>query len=148
MMAAPGFFGSPGILGSAPLPLQAPAPGRTPWTGTWDQQSLANSFSTMALNPPAAVTDWVTDSGASNHTTPDIGNISLLHPPNSVYPSSIVVGNSSTLSVNSVGDSVLPGHSTSITSSLHLTSFKICCLFVSLLQIISVIWNLTLLACL
>jgi hypothetical protein len=31
----------------------APPPGWAPWSGTgWDQQSLVNSFSTMALQPP------------------------------------------------------------------------------------------------
>ncbi|XP_039822783.1 uncharacterized protein LOC120684997 [Panicum virgatum] len=44
----------------------------TPWSGSWDQQSLANSFSTMTLHPPAS-TDWVVDTGASTHMTPDSG---------------------------------------------------------------------------
>ena len=51
------------------------APSQSPWTGSWNQQALANSFSTMSLTPPA-VTDWVMDSGASNHMTP-AGNIFL-----------------------------------------------------------------------
>ena len=55
------------------------------------------------------VTDWVAKSNISNHTTPDIGNITLLRPPNSMYPSFIVVGNGSALPVTSVGDSVLSG---------------------------------------
>jgi hypothetical protein len=71
-----------------------------------DQQSLTNSFNTMALTPPA-VTDWVTDSGASNHTTSDAGNLTCVHPPTFTDPSSIVVGNGSALSVTSVGDSAL-----------------------------------------
>jgi hypothetical protein len=62
----------------------------------------------MMLHPPA-LTDWVADSGASNHATPDSGNISLFHPPNSNMPSSIIVGNGFILPVTSVGDSVLPG---------------------------------------
>jgi hypothetical protein len=70
--------------------------------------SLANSFRTMALTPPA-VTDWVADSGASNHTTSDAGNLSSVHPPTSTDPSSIVVGNGSVLPVTSVGDSAIPG---------------------------------------
>jgi hypothetical protein len=61
----------------------------------------------MALTPPAA-TDWVTDSGASNHTTLDAGNLISVHPPTSIDPSSIVVGNGSNLLVTSVGDSTLP----------------------------------------
>jgi hypothetical protein len=62
----------------------------------------------MTLNQPA-ITDWIADSGASNHTTPDSGNFSVSHPPNSNMPSSIVVGNSSVLPVTSVGDTVLLG---------------------------------------
>jgi hypothetical protein len=56
-----------------------------------------------------AITDWIADSSASNHTTSDSGNVSLSHPPNSNMPSSIVVGNYSILSVASVGDTILPG---------------------------------------
>ena len=76
----------------------------TPWSGSWDQQSLASNFSTVSLNHPA-ITDWVMDSGASSHMTPDSGNISLFRPPRS---SSIVVGNGSTLPVTASGQSVLP----------------------------------------
>jgi hypothetical protein len=82
----------------------------TPSSGaSWDQQSLANSFNTIALHPPpTSVQDWVADSGASHHTTPSAGNISTLHPLTSSNPSSIIVGNDSSLSITSVGDSVLP----------------------------------------
>jgi hypothetical protein len=76
----------------------------------WDQQSLVNSFSTMALQPPHnSNNDWVTDSGASHHTTHSVDNISNPRPLNSASPSSIVVGNGSTLPDTSVGDSVIPG---------------------------------------
>jgi hypothetical protein len=69
-----------------------------------------NSFSTMALQPPHnSVNDWVADSGASYHTTHSVGNISNPRPLNSTSPSSIVIGNGSTLPVTSVGDSVIPG---------------------------------------
>jgi hypothetical protein len=88
----------------APL---APAAG-TLGTGSWDQQLLANSFNTVALIPPA-VTDWVTDSGASNHTTLDVGNLTSIHPPHTNDPSSIIVGNISSLPVTLVGDTTLPG---------------------------------------
>jgi hypothetical protein len=54
-------------------------------------------------------TDWVVDSGASNHTTLYSGSISSLHPPSAFHPHSIIVGNDSILPVTSVGDSVLPG---------------------------------------
>jgi hypothetical protein len=60
------------------------------------------------LQTPSSLTEWVTDSGASNHTTPDLGNISLFRSPNPTIPSSIVVGNKSVLPVTSVGGTVLP----------------------------------------
>jgi hypothetical protein len=51
----------------------------------------------------------VVDSGVTHHTTPSVGNISTLHPLVSSNPSSIIVGNGSSLLITSVGDSVLPG---------------------------------------
>jgi hypothetical protein len=57
---------------------------------------------------PLAVTDWVVDSGASNHTTLDASNLTSVRPPTSTDPSSIVVGNGSALPITSVGDSALP----------------------------------------
>jgi hypothetical protein len=62
----------------------------------------------MGLTPPT-VTDRVADSGASNHTTSDVGNLSSVRPPTSTDPSSIIVGNGSALPVTSVGDSTLSG---------------------------------------
>jgi hypothetical protein len=62
----------------------------------------------MALTPPT-VTNWVVDSGASNHTTSDASNLSSVRPPTSTDHSSIVVGNGSALPVTSVGDSALSG---------------------------------------
>jgi hypothetical protein len=53
--------------------------------------------------------DWVIDSGASYHTTPTTGTLSRSHLPLPSHPSSIIVGNGSTLPVTSVGASVLPG---------------------------------------
>jgi hypothetical protein len=44
-----------------------------------------------------------------HHTTPLVGNISTFHPLASSNPSSIVVGNDSSLPITSVGDSVLLG---------------------------------------
>jgi hypothetical protein len=78
------------------------APTWSPWTGTRDQQSLANSFSTMALTPPT-VTDWVANPG-SNHTTSDADILTSVH----TDPSSIVLDNGSALLITSVGDSALP----------------------------------------
>jgi hypothetical protein len=92
------------VLGQQQLYQQVPPtppPGWAPWNGVgWDQQSLVNSFSIMALQPPHnSVNDWVADSDASHHTTPL----------NSASPSSIVAGNGSTLPITSVGDWVIPG---------------------------------------
>ena len=46
----------------------------------WDQAALAQSFSTMGLTPLVS-TEWIADSGASFHTTPDAGIISSVRPP-------------------------------------------------------------------
>jgi hypothetical protein len=63
----------------------------------------------MALHPPpTSVQDWVADSGATHHTTPSVGNISTLRPLASSNPSSIIVGNGSSLPITSIGNSVLP----------------------------------------
>jgi hypothetical protein len=47
------------------------------WHGLWSPQSLANAFDMMMLQTPSSLTEWVADSGALNHTTPDPGNIFL-----------------------------------------------------------------------
>ena len=65
----------------------------------------------MALTPPSP--DWVVDSGASYHITPDAGTLSHSTPHSPSHPSSILVGNGSTIPVTSVGDSAL-------TSLFHL----------------------------
>jgi hypothetical protein len=71
---------------------------------------LANSFSSMVLHPPpTSVQDWVAVSDVTHHTTPSVSNISTLRPLVSSNPSSIVVGNGSSLPITSVADSVLPG---------------------------------------
>jgi hypothetical protein len=49
----------------------------------------------------------VADSGATHHITLLVGNISTLCPLTSSNPSSIIVGNGSSLLITSVGDSVL-----------------------------------------
>jgi hypothetical protein len=51
----------------------------------------------------------VADSGVTHHTTPSVSNISTLRPLASSNPSSIIVGNDSSLSITSVGDLVLSG---------------------------------------
>jgi hypothetical protein len=69
---------------------------------------LFNSFNTIAV-VSHAVTDWVADSGSSNHTTSDVGNLSSVRPPHINDASSIIVGNEPSLPVISVGDTTLPG---------------------------------------
>jgi hypothetical protein len=63
----------------------------------------------MTLTSPTSVSDWVANSGASYHTTPDAGILSSTSPAHPSLPSSIIVGNGSALPVTSVGDAVLPG---------------------------------------
>jgi hypothetical protein len=91
------------------LPVAPPPPAAwTPCLSSRHQQPLAHSFHTMTMVPPT-VTDWVTDSGASNHITFNIGNLTSVRPPLPTDPSSIVVGNGSSLSVTSVGNTALSG---------------------------------------
>jgi hypothetical protein len=112
-VATPGLYTSPDLF-SGPQQQQSlyqqatPDPEWNPWLGvSWDQQSLANSFSSMSLHPPPTlVQDWVADSISTHHTTPSVGNISSLHPLTSSNPFSIVIGNDSSLPMTSVGDSV------------------------------------------
>jgi hypothetical protein len=54
LYASPSLLSRPQPQPQQPLYQQAaPALGWNPWLGaSWDQQSLANSFSTMALHPP------------------------------------------------------------------------------------------------
>jgi len=75
---------------------------------SWDQQSLASSFSTVSLQQPPA-TDWYFDSGATSHMTADPSALS--HTSFSRYPSasSIIVGNGSLLPVTATGSTQLPG---------------------------------------
>jgi hypothetical protein len=49
------------------------------------------------------------ESVATHHTTLSVGNIFTLHHLASSNPSSIIIGNGSSLPITSVGDSVLPG---------------------------------------
>jgi hypothetical protein len=60
----------------------------------------------MSMIPPV-VTNWVADSSVSNHTTSDVGNLTYIRPPHINDPSSIIVGNGSSLPVISVGDTTL-----------------------------------------
>jgi hypothetical protein len=103
LMATPDYYPAPGYTPGQQqqTSYQPPAPANwSPWTGSgWDQQSLTNSFNTMALTPPPVTQDWVVDSGASHHSTPSAGNISHPRTLTSSSPSSIIVGNGSTLPI-------------------------------------------------
>jgi hypothetical protein len=59
----------------------------------------------MTLTP--LITDLVADPSSSNHTTPEAGNLTTLHLPNSTAPSSIIVGNGVVLPVTSIGDGLV-----------------------------------------
>jgi hypothetical protein len=78
----------------------------------------------MALPLPAVI-DSVAHSGASNHNTSDVGNLTCVHLLTSIDPSSIIVGNGSFLSVTTDGDSVFSVHFNIIISLLLLILFKI-----------------------
>jgi hypothetical protein len=84
-----------------------PPPPSSSWPRGWDQAALAQSFSTMGLTPPVG-TEWITDSGAPYHTTPDAGILSSLRPHHRSCPSCIMVGDGSCLPVTSVGSAPGP----------------------------------------
>jgi hypothetical protein len=128
-MPGPAMVGPPFTPPLALIPAPPPMYAAQQQHAVWDQHSLANSFNTMMLQTSPSLTEWVTDSAASNHNMPDLGNISLFRPPNPtiplsiivgtrsslfrppnpVVPSSIVVGNRFILPVTSVGNTVLLG---------------------------------------
>ena len=94
------------FTGAAPLfaPFWTPPaqPSQQPaWPGGWDQAAPAQSFSTMGLTPLAS-TEWIADSGASFHTTPDASILSSVRPPHPSCPSSIMDGDRSCLPVTVV----------------------------------------------
>ncbi|XP_072147887.1 uncharacterized protein [Setaria viridis] len=72
---------SPYVYGGAAPAFQGPLPAYqvsqpAPWNpvhgGAWTQDSLAQSFNTMTLTPPAP-SEWYADSGAGSHMTADAG---------------------------------------------------------------------------
>jgi hypothetical protein len=71
---------------------------------------------------PPTVSDWVTDSDTSNHTTCSAGNLTSVQSPLPTDPSSIVVGNGSSLPVTSVGNTSFLGqfylHNVLVTSDI------------------------------
>ena len=95
------LFSGAGPFAPTWLPPAQPSP------SAWDPTVLAQSFSTMGLTPPTGP-EWIADSGASYHTTPDAGILSSTRPPDSSSPSSIMVGDGSCLPVTSVGSAAGP----------------------------------------
>jgi hypothetical protein len=81
----------------------------SPPSGPIEAPPLALSMHLVASPPAPSPSDWVVDSGASLHTTPTTSSLFHPQPPHPSHPSSIIVGNGSTLLVTSVGASVLPG---------------------------------------
>ncbi|XP_021309125.1 uncharacterized protein LOC110432670 [Sorghum bicolor] len=100
--ATPGFPSVTPLAAPFPASSWATPPAPLPRCAGWDQAALAHSFNTMALTPPV-VPEWVADSGATYHTTPNPGILSSVHPPSPSLPSSIMVANGSCLPVTSVG---------------------------------------------
>jgi hypothetical protein len=60
------------------LPPSQQLPPSTLWFGEWDPQSLVGCLSSTTSAPPMPVTDWVADSGTTNHTTPT--SVTFSHP--------------------------------------------------------------------
>jgi transposase InsO family protein/uncharacterized membrane protein YgcG len=112
--AQPGFTSPPGfafassspwtspVASSWPTPLSAPPSGLV----GWDAAALA-AFQTPTLTPPMGP-EWIADTGATYHTTPDPGILTSVRPPSSL-PSSIMVANGSCLPVTSMGAASSPG---------------------------------------
>jgi hypothetical protein len=94
----------------------------------------------MVVTPPIVI-DLVADSVASNHTTPDAGNLIIFRPFHLCIPSPIVGGNGFVLPVTLVGARYFLTHFT-LTISLLLLTFKISCMFAVLLLTTGVLWNL------
>jgi hypothetical protein len=73
--------------------------------GPWDQHALAGAFNTMTLTPPTG--EWYMDSGATAHMASTSGILTYCHPPSSSTPSSIIVGNGTSLPVVSTGSTLM-----------------------------------------
>jgi hypothetical protein len=105
----PGFaFASPLPWTSTPAASSWPTPSAAPPYGLvgWDAAALV-AFQTPTLTPPMGP-EWIADTGATYHITPDPGILTSVRPPSSL-PSSIMVANGSCLPVTSVGAAGTPG---------------------------------------
>jgi hypothetical protein len=109
----------------------------------WDAAALA-AFQTPTLTPPMGP-EWIADTGATYHTTPDPGILTSVRPPSSSLPSSIMVENGSCLPVTFMGAAGLPGFSIFLMFLSLLLWSTIFFLFAVLLLIILVLSSLTLL---
>jgi hypothetical protein len=113
--AQPGFTSPPGFAFASSSPWTSPAasscptPSSAPPSGLvgWDAAALA-AFQTPTLTPPMGP-EWIADTGATYHTTPDPGILTSVRPPSSSLPSSIMVANGSCLLVTSMGAAGSPG---------------------------------------
>jgi uncharacterized membrane protein YgcG len=108
--AQPGFtVASPSPWTPSAATSSYPTPPATPPSGLvgWDATALA-AFQTPTLTPPLGP-EWITDTGATYHTTPDPGILTFVRPPPSSLPSSIMVANGSCLPVTSVSAAGPPG---------------------------------------
>jgi hypothetical protein len=114
--AQPGFISPPGFAFASPSPWTSmpaasswPMPPTAPPSGLvgWDAAALA-AFQTPTLTP-LMCPEWIADTGATYHITPDPGILTSIRPPSSSLPSSIMVANGSCLLVTSVGAAGTPG---------------------------------------
>jgi uncharacterized membrane protein YgcG len=108
--AQPGFtVASPSPWTPSPAASSWPMPSTTPPSGLvgWDATALA-AFQTPTLTPPLGP-EWIADTGATYHTTPDPGILIAVRPPPSSLPLSIMVANGLCLPVTSVGAAGPPG---------------------------------------
>ena len=109
--AQPGFTSSSGFGFAPPSPWTL-TPAASPWPTSsaappsghvgWDAAALAAAFPTPTLTPPMGP-EWIADTGATYHITPDHGILTSVRPPSSSLPSSIILANGSCLPVTSVG---------------------------------------------
>jgi hypothetical protein len=110
--------GSPRRRGS-PSPLRRPGPRCLPlrrgphrWLlhrPGWLVGTRPPWLSSRPTLTPSMSLEWITDTGATYHTTPNPGILTSVRPPSSSLPSSIMVANGSCLSVTSVGAAGPPG---------------------------------------
>jgi hypothetical protein len=69
--------------------------------GLWDQPTLVAAFNTMTLTPPQG--EWYMDSGATAHMASTSSILTHSQLPSSSTPSSIIVGNGTSLPIVSTG---------------------------------------------